>query len=312
MSKKIFNQCKLCLNDRDLKCSHIYPKWAVTNCRDEETKRFVTTPKIYAQDGPKEHLLCEECEEKFGRREKYFRELILSRRVPRNIPVEFIRTKDAKIQITPFDFQQVKYFILSILWRLSVTSIPGWRTPLGKEEEEMLRKQLDTEARFTAEFFPTKTFLLEIDQQNDSRILASPHKLSIEYGDIIEILICGIVFSINPEKSNHMFTNFISLKENSWTLPVEPTMMMAPFPELDLEPKLKVSSMKLNHHKSTDQYHCPKMRTEKLIGNNTKEIPNQILDPTWTTPVDSVNVYFPSGSGLTLCRKKYGKENNRD
>ena len=30
-------------------------------------------------------------------------------------------------------------------------------------------------------------------------------------------------------------------------------------------------------------------------------MPNQILDPTWTTPVDSVNVYFPSGSGLTLC-----------
>jgi hypothetical protein len=27
---------------------------------------------------------------------------------------------------------------------------------------------------------------------------------------------------------------------------------------------------------------------------------NQLLDPTWTTPVDSVNVYFPSGSGLTL------------
>jgi hypothetical protein len=35
-----------------------------------------------------------------------------------------------------------------------------------------------------------------------------------------------------------------------------------------------------------------------------RKSPNQILDPTWTTPVDSVNIYFPSGSGLTLAGQK--------
>ncbi|MDD5596394.1 MAG: hypothetical protein PHV82_00530 [Victivallaceae bacterium] len=144
--------------------------------------------------------------------------LILSRRVAGNIPVEFIKIEKEKIQITPFDFQQVKYFIMSILWRSSVTSISCWATSLGKEEKEMLRQKLEAEATFTAEFFPTKTDLLYIDGLNDSKILVNPHKLPIEYGTIIAILICGIVFYIHPANSNIMFTHFITLKEDSWTL----------------------------------------------------------------------------------------------
>ena len=92
----MYNQCKLCLENRELKKSHIYPKWAVKNCRDKETSRFLIVPKSNAQDGPKEYLLCEECEAKFGRREKYFRELILSRRVTKNTPVEFIQIEKEK------------------------------------------------------------------------------------------------------------------------------------------------------------------------------------------------------------------------
>ncbi len=53
MTPKIYNQCKLCLKNRELKHSHIYPKWAVKNLRDEETSRFATIPKSNAQDGPK-------------------------------------------------------------------------------------------------------------------------------------------------------------------------------------------------------------------------------------------------------------------
>ena len=218
MNSKTYNQCKLCLKNRELKHSHIYPKWAVKNLRDKETSRFATIPKSNAQDGPKEYLLCEECEAKFARREKYFRELILSRRVAGNIPVKFILTEKEKIQITPFDFQQVKYFIMSILWRSSVTSISRWAISLGKKEEEMLRQKLNAEATFTAEFFPTKTDLLYIDGQNDSKIFVNPQELHIEYGTVIAILICGIVFYIHPANSNIMFTHFISLKKNSWTL----------------------------------------------------------------------------------------------
>ncbi len=99
-----------------------------------------------------------------------------------------------------------------------MTSITGWTTSLGKEEEEILRQKLDAEATLTAEFFPTKTDLLYIDGQNDSKIFVNPQELHIEYGTIIAILICGIVFYIHPAKSNIMFTHFITLKEDSWTL----------------------------------------------------------------------------------------------
>ena len=65
-------RCALCLNDRDLCDSHIYPKFTYKRMKEEDGERFRAfstsggnSEGQIVQDGFKEKLLCKECEDRF-------------------------------------------------------------------------------------------------------------------------------------------------------------------------------------------------------------------------------------------------------
>ncbi len=78
---EVKGRCRLCYTKSSLKESHIIPKSMFKFIRDKTMdNRFyelgINTNKII-QDGPKEYLLCNECEQKIGRFEKYFKRIHL-------------------------------------------------------------------------------------------------------------------------------------------------------------------------------------------------------------------------------------------
>ncbi len=136
-------ECRLCLQVRELRKSHIIPKFiwrdsgliganknfsvtCVSDPRDSEFNR---------QDGFKERLLCAECEAKFGRLESYIKPRIvgaISKKVSRP-PGHFVWAG--------WDYTKTKLFQLSLLWRMAISSLPIYSAvDLGKHEE--IRKML--------------------------------------------------------------------------------------------------------------------------------------------------------------------------
>jgi hypothetical protein len=113
--------CKLCLIDKDLAHSHIFPEFFYEPTYDE-TNRFVSLsthprqkPKLF-EKGLREYLLCEECEAQFSRYESYAASILRK--------AGDYRTPDNHFIVIPdFDYARFKLFGLSLIWRFHVSGL---------------------------------------------------------------------------------------------------------------------------------------------------------------------------------------------
>lgn len=131
--------CALCLVDRPLKESHIVPAFVVRHLTETSATGFLTQPgsQKRIQDGPKEALLCEDCEQRFGRWERTF-------------SIEAF----PKIQSEEFDCFEYDQWLLklavSLAWRALVTDSeeviaanPKWRSAIEATLENWRSYLLD-------------------------------------------------------------------------------------------------------------------------------------------------------------------------
>jgi SEC-C motif len=99
--------CKLCGEERELRLSHLFPKFIFRWMQNTggQYLRQVTNPNLRRQDGPKKHLLCGKCEQRFSTREDYF---------SRNVFYPYIDRRQMA-----FDYdERLIYFLVSVLWRV--------------------------------------------------------------------------------------------------------------------------------------------------------------------------------------------------
>jgi hypothetical protein len=99
--------CALCRTTSPLRESHIYPKFAISWLKNTGSGyiRQPHEPNRRHQDGVKETLLCDTCEQLFSTREKWFAEQVFTEYLDRNG--------------TSFAYKaELYYFLLSLLWRV--------------------------------------------------------------------------------------------------------------------------------------------------------------------------------------------------
>ncbi len=136
-------QCKLCKQMASLCRSHIVPEFFFRRLYDEQHRcHELTIPSgktSLLQKGLRERLLCKRCEARLSRYEKCF-----SQRIYPNIDSQaFTITDNPTICV---DYMPFKLFVLSLFWRLSVTSRTEFvETPLG-DAEGRIRKMILTES----------------------------------------------------------------------------------------------------------------------------------------------------------------------
>ena len=153
--------CALCLGNEKLLESHIYPRHLYKKNRMIK-KKFkkqvyeITIDNISPVheisnpdwDGHKEYLLCSACEKKLGIYESYFSEVFLGVNPPPKkygIQIENIQGRSHLFRrITNLDYTKVKLYVLSILWKLSISKTMGSGLSLKAEQRERLREMLDT------------------------------------------------------------------------------------------------------------------------------------------------------------------------
>lgn len=137
--------CGLCHERKPLVQSHVIPKFVIRYLKATGSGFFrrPVKPNLKHQDIPTTQLLCQECEQRFSRREAYFRDTIFD---------PYMKRKCAH-----FDYDgNLHYFLVSILWRVLVSDMakyvkeyPHVAGVLSKAEEDW-RRYLLGEERQTA------------------------------------------------------------------------------------------------------------------------------------------------------------------
>ncbi len=116
-------ECKLCGTNTVLCNSHIIPEFFYLPMYVKERKIFEIHPKIDKKDkthqkGLREHLLCKNCETKLSDYETYVSGIYKKITYNNDAPLS-----SGLRNFTNLDYKKFKNCYLSILWRMSISSI---------------------------------------------------------------------------------------------------------------------------------------------------------------------------------------------
>src|SRR6266540_673770 len=160
MKKKFEAACKLCGETRELRNSHIISELFFRRLYDESSRareiQDVLQKQIPIQQGYREYLLCGDCEQQFGRYERYISK-IWNLKFPEPLssaPPPASRECPEFEPLRGIVYKTFKLFHLSVLWRAGVTTHPFFKVvTLGPFEEE-LRLMLRAEEAGPPDRFP--------------------------------------------------------------------------------------------------------------------------------------------------------------
>lgn len=142
----MIGKCPLCLADGvRLLLSHIVPKFlwkdsGVTGSGRRFSLWSESHPDLSrrnVQDGFKEHLLCLQCEDRFGKLETYAKPMLFGPTSP------IVVRASANHVWTGLDYEKMKLFHMSILWRMAMSTDPFYgHVKMAADESETLRRML--------------------------------------------------------------------------------------------------------------------------------------------------------------------------
>ncbi|QUM84424.1 hypothetical protein [Moritella sp. 28] len=166
-------KCKLCLENEDIKKSHIIPN-AFFKYMKNNKGRYREVSKEGNKDNQvsyDEYLLCGSCELKFSTEfESYVIDFIL--RNPGSVGV-CSESDSTNITLSNVDFTKLKLFQMSILWRAAVSTLDFYKhVKLAPNIIELLRVNLDTLTPVEANVLPCFMDRIFIDAPNDKTTLA--------------------------------------------------------------------------------------------------------------------------------------------
>lgn len=131
--------CALCLEERDLKTSHILPKFAqrrmkeLARADDGPVMSHCAGVEKVVQNYCFERLLCDDCEQRFAAWEREGATLI---RRPELLPLSLVR--DKVLSLSGLPYATLKLFLMSMLWRMGASTLREFTfVDLGPHQERL-------------------------------------------------------------------------------------------------------------------------------------------------------------------------------
>lgn len=129
-------QCRLCLQDRILRKSHIVPEFVYKPVFGTKHTAIVLEPRkprrSYRQTGFWDRLFCDDCEGRLGKLETYFADVCF------NKPLRPSQLESLEVTLSGLDYTRFKLFLLSILWRADLSPREEFRdVSLGRHAEDI-------------------------------------------------------------------------------------------------------------------------------------------------------------------------------
>jgi len=199
--------CKLCLEDKAnlQKKSHIIPEFMYEELFDEhhkmykfsfKDKRIVARPPTGEYD---KNILCFNCDrKKIGDGLEDYAKKLYSGGLPRSKTLEIKNYKNQYgsvfTQISKLDYTKYKLFLLSILWRASVSKREYFKSvSLGKYEDEV-RGMIMDENPMTTEDYACMITTTRNDVEWSKQLFIEPTRFKEERGSIYRFMIGGMLY----------------------------------------------------------------------------------------------------------------------
>jgi hypothetical protein len=190
-------ECRLCLNDKTLCKSHIFPEYMYAHCYDDNHSYI----EFNAEDGKYnkkrrkgiyEELLCRDCEHIIQEYEDYGKHVLYGNAKPK------IEAAKKSYCNEDYDYRLFKLFILSLLWRASVSTQDSFKlTSLGKYAEE-LRKILLNGLETSVNNYPLYLYQTHIDGKPSNGVFMEiyPTKSIFDGKTVYQFVADGVFFFI--------------------------------------------------------------------------------------------------------------------
>lgn len=181
--------CKLCGNSSPLKKSHIVPEFVFRPLYDEMHRMHVLSlqeqkPRPFRYKGLRERLLCGECEAKLSKYESYASTAFNDKETETPL--------DGVVIVKGVDYKQFKLFLLSILWRSSVSSLEFFNDVNLGIHEDKIRKTILNDDPGPSEKYGIVPFALLDDHKIQADLIVQPSRTKM-YGHVglYLVVLCG-------------------------------------------------------------------------------------------------------------------------
>jgi len=174
--------CQLCKKEKELiKRSHIWPDFMYKGMYDAKGRLYVLnsadlTKHQTVQSGSHQSgIFCSQCDNvALGKLERYASNYLFRKPYLAEGP-EFKQVKVARdmdlIYCQKLDYNQFKRFLLSLLWRASISKEALFENfKLSEEQEEFLRECIYSEAVVDEAIFPCVMMTAEVPEQDENFI----------------------------------------------------------------------------------------------------------------------------------------------
>jgi hypothetical protein len=159
--------CRLCQQDLELRNSHVIPESLWTEIYNEKHQALPMSIKNnksnIIQKGFREKLLCQACETKFSRWENSLKKHLVDLGNLTSKFLEINRIQADLIKVKNIEYKMVKLAILSIFWRMSITTNNFYSDYQLGTYEKIIRDILFTEAHVPERHFPVFIYRYELD-----------------------------------------------------------------------------------------------------------------------------------------------------
>lgn len=168
--------CALCLEQKALCRSHIIPEFIFKSIYDQTGRLHIRSgdpdlPNRLAQKGFWQKLLCQACETTISRWERYAELLFAGSRAEVTSSIE-----GKVLWLHGLDYASMKLFLLSILWRSSVTRHRFFEHVALGPHEDVLRRMLLKSDPGHPQDYACMTSLLLADGEVSRDIIVEPTK----------------------------------------------------------------------------------------------------------------------------------------
>ena len=245
--------CPLCKQERDLVKSHIVPKYLLRHAKQEPHGKVIVLKDDVRRSGwvsdiGYDYLLCGPCDGFIGK--QYDEPFKLSwydeGKCPPSTGGEEVAAEGTNyVLVRGLNYHQTKLFILSVLWRASVSKLPMFDTiHLGQKHEKCIRSMLlDGDGGSSARYFILGRAILTLGEIDHSVVWPPvPSQDKVDGRRIYAMIFAGVEWLVSV-------SSFAESRVTSMRLQEDGTM---PFSRIELRDIPRVNES-VRRHKAAEQ-----------------------------------------------------------
>ena len=214
--------CALCQTMAKLHKSHIIPEFFFRMVYDEPAHQFHVVsddpekPEFFRQKGLWERLLCEECEQKMSKWEHYAKNTFVDGRGL------LVKEQATSVVLQNLEYKTFKLFQLSLLWRMSISSLRFFEEVSLGPYEEKIRQALLREDPLSATDYPCVMTIIKISGQFHPSWITQPSRARFRHQTVYWLIICGFlyVYFVGNLSSSIAWAQLLLSENNQMTVPI--------------------------------------------------------------------------------------------